>query len=694
MILEDSKKRVKVLICLGIVVATLVAYEPMRHNDFVAFDDDRYITENPDIKSGITWQSLSRVFKPHFYMWHPLTTFTNMVDCEFFGLNPFWHHLVNLLIHIVNAVLLFWLLTNLTGSTWASAFVAGVFALHPLQVESVAWAAERKTVLSGLFWFLTMGVYTWYTKRPSIRRYMLLFGIYALCIMTKPVVVTLPFALLLLDYWPLERLSSGIGGVNPALQLRRLLIEKVPLLVLSGILCVITFFVQKQGGVIKTFEQMPLDNRIANAFISYIRYIGKMIWPSELAAIYPYPRINLTDVTAVTCLVLFVLISILSIYVGRRKKYVLMGWLWFAGTLVPMIGLVQAGSQVMADRYMYLSMLGLLFIAAWSVKDIIADHIRWKVVTAVSAAFLLSAAVIFTRMDVRYWENSMTLFERVLEVTENNAGAEFGYGCVLLKSGRLEEAAEHLSNAVRIEPAFFDARNNLGVVYLKLGRFDEATACFNEILRYEDSPQSHYYLGVISYAQTKYDDAIKELTTAVNKGLKYPDAYNKMGVALLATGKPKEAIEYLNEALRQEPNGAEVYANLGRAYKQIGKNDLAIKNWTRALELRPNNVNILNSLGWLMATADDASAENAARAVELSERACELSSYKRPEFIDTLAAAYAAAGRFDEAVKTAKRAIEAAKAAGQEDKVGEIQNRIELYQAGERYRQRQKTEDR
>ena len=405
MITRFSQRQILFLISASLVMATLVAYEPIRHNGFINYDDDVYITKNSDVQRGLTRDSVIWAFtKPHQYMWHPLTTLSHMLDCELFGLNPLGHHLVSLALHIVNALLLFWILVSLTGSTWASAFVAAMFALHPLQVESVAWAAERKTVMSGLFWFLTIAVYIWYAKKPGIGRYIVVFAIYALCIMTKPVVVTVPLTLLLLDYWPLERLNSKHS-------ILRSIIEKIPLLVLSVILSILTVIAQHSGKAIVPLEAKPLDQRIAHLFVSYITYIGKMIAPSRLAVFYPYKYATFSNASVIICMLLFILITVLCIYIGRRKKYVAVGWLWFVVTLVPMTGLVQAGSQAMADRYMYISMLGLLIIVVWAIKEIASKRPHWRVIAAVLTVVVLSSAIILTRIQVRYWESSLTLFE-------------------------------------------------------------------------------------------------------------------------------------------------------------------------------------------------------------------------------------------------------------------------------------------
>ena len=503
--------RIKLLIYVGIVIATIIAYEPMRHNGFVSYDDSKYITQNPDIQQAITFQSLGRAFtQPHYYMWHPLTTITNMLDYQLFGLNPLGHHFVSLLLHIVSSLLLFRILSNITGATWPSAFVAAVFALHPVQVESVAWAAELNTVLSGLFWLLTIAAYIRYTRKPSAGRYILLLLVFGLCILTKPIVVTLPCALLLLDYWPLGRVKWGRQTKIPKeknqqdVPVWQLIIEKIPLLVLSAILSAITFAVQQQGGAVVTLEKWPLDIRIANMFVSYIKYIGKTIWPNRLAVLYPSLLSNLPKATVGIYVLLFILISAFSIYIGRRRKYIAMGWLWYVVTLVPVIGLVQAGVQAMANRYMYIPILGLLIIVAWSVKDFVANRPHWKTVPAMLATGVLLSAIILTRTQVRYWRNSMALFEYALKVTENNATAENNYGALLFEAGRLDEAVLHLSKAVRISQSFFEARYNLGQSLLKQGKPSEAIACFNELIKHkQDSAQVYYHLAMAMSMQKK-----------------------------------------------------------------------------------------------------------------------------------------------------------------------------------------------
>jgi len=618
-----SQKQIILLISAALVITTLIAYEPIRHNSFVTYDDYSYIVNNPQVTSGLSLQSLGQAFtKPHFFMWHPLTTISHIMDYQFFGLNPLGHHFVSLLLHIANALLLFWIVNRLTGTTLVSAFVAAVFALHPIQVESVAWAAERKTVLSGLFWLLTMAAYIRYARQPRLDRYLVVLLVFGLCIMTKPVVVTLPLALLLLDYWPLDRVRWGQqrnntarGGSNKKSTVW-LIAEKIPLATMSAFLSVMTFVSQRQGGVVPTLEKMPLDYRVANMFLSYIRYIGKMLWPSGLAVCYPHPRAVLSDTPVVMCAMLFIVLTILSIYIGRRKRYVAVGWLWYVGTLVPVIGLVQSGAQAMANRYMYIPMLGLLIIIGWAVKDFIVNRPRIRIAATVIGVIVLLSLLILTRIQVRHWQNTLTLFEYTLNVTGDNPVTENSYGAALFNEGRIEEAELHLRKAVHLAPAFVIARNNLAKVYLKQGRINEAIEHFNELIRHNEGTAEVYYnLAAALEMQKKYEDAIKYYAKSLELNPGDPAANKRIGIALVAAGKANEAIGY-------------------------------------------------------------------------AQRACELTGDKDVECLETLASAFAAGGKFEEAKATAGQALNIAKTSGQENLVVEIQKRMELYQAGMRDRQK------
>ncbi|MGD0551369.1 MAG: tetratricopeptide repeat protein [Sedimentisphaerales bacterium] len=686
-----NQRQVLFIISISLVAATLAAYEPIRHNGFVNYDDSGYITENPNVTGGITQQSFKWALTTLYAAnWHPLTWLSHMADCRISGLNPLGHHFVSVAIHIANTLLLFWILKNITGTIWAGAFVAAVFALHPLQVESVAWAAERKTVLSGLFWLLTMAAYIHYARKPGFGRYMLLLFVFGLCIMTKPTVVTLPLVLLLLDYWPLERIRRGQSVAATSKSAIWLIAEKTPLLAMSAALSVITIIAQKGGKAVISLDIIPLDTRIANVFSSYIKYIGKLVWPSGLAVFYPpsYPAIPKT--TTAVYILLFILITAISIYIGRHRKYMAVGWLWFVGTLVPMIGLVQAGFQVMANRYMYLSMLGLLIIIALAVKELIAKHPRLKTIVAIMGVISLSCLLVLTRMQVRHWQNSITLFEYALKTTKNNPVIETYYGCALFyEAGRLDEAEKHLSNAVRISPTFAKALSNLGRVYIEQGKTNEAISCFTNLLRQnENSAETHYDLALSLGMQKKYDEAIKHLAKTLEIEPNYPDAHNRTGIALMAIGKPDEAIKYFDEALRINKDKSEVYGNLGTAYMRLDKYGPGIYNFNKAIEQKPDSIVNLNRLAWALATVEDTSLRDANKAIEAAGRACELTGNNDAEYLDTLAVTYAAAGRFEEAKATAKKALSIVKSSDREDLAGEIQERIKLYEAGQPYRQK------
>ena len=707
-----SQRQIILLISAALVITTLIAYEPIRHNDFVTYDDHSYIVNNPQVTSGLSWQSLGQAFtKPHFFMWHPLTTISHILDYQFFGPNPFGHHLVSVLFHIAVVLLLFWILKNITRTMWTSAFVAAVFALHPIQVESVAWAAERKTVLSGLFWLLTMATYIRYARQPGLGRYIVVLLVFGLCIMTKPVVVTLPLAMLLLDYWPLLRFATkgeplerigrpgfaeGLrrgkqraGGEYQKVSAIRLIVEKIPLLAMSAFLSVMTFVAQKQGGVVPTLEKMPLDYRIANMFLSYIRYIGKMLWPSGLAVCYPHPRAVFSDAPVVMCAMLFIVLTVLSIYIGRRRRYVAVGWLWYVGTLVPVIGLVQSGAQAMANRYMYIPMLGLLIIIGWAIKDFIVKRPRIRIAATVMGVTVLLSLLILTRMQVKHWQNTLTLFDYTLKVTKDNPVAENSYGVVLFNEGRNEEAEQHLRSAIRMAPTFVTAIDNLAKLYLKEGRYNEALANFYEIIKHDEGTAEIYYNAATALSiQKEYDEAIKYFEKSLELGPNDPDTHKRMGITLLAAGKYERAIFHLKESLRIRSSQAEVYINLGSAYSYLDQYGPAMQNWKKALELKPDSADVLNNLGWLYATYEDATTENANKAIEYARRSCELTGYNDPVYLDTLGVAYAAAGKFEEAKAMAGKALIIATANGQEKITSEVEKRIKLYEAGQPYREK------
>ncbi|OHE89167.1 MAG: hypothetical protein A3G75_16095, partial [Verrucomicrobia bacterium RIFCSPLOWO2_12_FULL_64_8] len=510
---------------MALIAATVVVYAPVRHFEFVTWDDPNYITENPHVQGGLTWQgalwALTTGDPPY---WHPLTWLSHMLDVQVFGLNAGGHHLPNVLLHIGNAILLFGLLHWMTGALGRSAFVAGLFAFHPLRVESVAWVSERKDVLSTLFWMLTLWAYVSYARRPRRGRYLVVLLLFALGLMTKPMLVTLPFVLLLLDVWPLGRVSlkTGPGGGSGWATLRdqrpvvlRLVREKLPLLALAVASSMVTFVVQERVGAIGELGARPWDLRLQNAMVSYVAYIGKMLWPAGLAAFYPYPR-SLPAWQVVGSILGLIGVSVAVIRAARRCPYLPVGWLWYLGTLIPVIGLIQAGDQALADRFSYVPLVGLFIMVAWGIPELLA---RWRyrsIALPATAGLTLLACAISSWNQVQYWKSSMTLWTRTLNVTTGNYRAHHNLGLALAISGKGDEASAYFSEALRLKPDFAEAHNNLGSALANQGKFDQAIAHFSEALRFKpDSAEAHYRLGLALARLGKGDQAIPHFSDAI-----------------------------------------------------------------------------------------------------------------------------------------------------------------------------------
>lgn len=484
-----NNKFAVLLICLVLVLATIIAYEPVRHNDFVNFDDPRYVTQNPHIRDGITIESVMWAFGTSYANnWHPITWLSHMLDYQLFCLTPLWHHMMSLLFHIVNTLLLFWVLKRMTGAVWRSWLVAAFFALHPLHTESVAWVAERKDVLSAFFWLLTMWVYIRYTECPNFTRYVPIVVFLVFGLMSKPMLVTLPFVLLLLDYWPLGRFqwwyksktgalsqskSVSSGGHRPS-SIWCLVVEKIPLFILVAGSGVVTFIVQQGTGAMRMWEGYPLNIRISNAVVSYLGYIIKMIYPTSLAPLYPHLGHSLPIWQPIVSFVALVGVSAVIIYIARRRRYLAVGWLWYLGTLVPVIGLIQVGVQAMADRYTYLPSIGVFIMVAWGAAELTTKWPYRKTGLGIMSVVVLAVLLMCTRTQVRYWKNSITLFEHTIEVTENNYAMHNNYGGTLCKSGQFEEAITHFKECLRINPNHPNAHYNLGLVLIQKGETETA----------------------------------------------------------------------------------------------------------------------------------------------------------------------------------------------------------------------------
>ncbi len=594
--------------CVGIVLVlvTLTTFWPVKNFEFVALDDDVYVTENSHVQSGLSWDSLIWSFKIHSSEWHPLTWLSHMADYTLYGLSPQGHHFTNLLFHSANTLILFLVLSRIFQNVWVSGLMAMLFGIHPLRIESVAWVAERKDVLSAFFWTLSMWAYLSYVERGGTKRYLVVFLFFILGLMAKPMVVTLPFILLLLDYWPLGRVQFKSPQAAAHSQLPRLenqkdssstifqlFIEKIPFFILSLLLCFLTLFVARSGGAVKSIESYPVGMRISNALVSYIHYIGKMFWPHPLACFYPYPD-NIPLWQAVGAGSLVLAISILAVRSARKHPYFFVGWFWYLITLVPVIGLVQAGDQAMADRFTYLPLIGLLFIIAGGSAAFLKESRHRKTILFACACFLIVVCAVGTRSQMKYWQDSRTLFERAVQVTSNNYLAHNNLGAVLVDGGKFEEAIPHFAEALRIKPNYADAHYNLANALAKQGNVREAIEHHQAALQITPRDvRVRNRLGVLLAGQGRYQEAVGYFEEVLRIDPAYADAYNNIGVALSEQGRYQEAIKHFQEALRLNPNFAEAHFSLGIAYLMTGKQNSALREYETLKTINPNFANML-----------------------------------------------------------------------------------------------------
>ena len=645
---RPTRNQLFAVICLMLALVTLVVYWPITRHDFTNFDDDGYITGNPHVNSGLSWPNILWGFEHiNAGYWIPLTWISHMVDCQLYGLNPGGHHLTNLLFHLTNTLLLFLLLNELTGALWRSAFVAALFAWHPLHVESVAWACERKDVLSAFFWMLTLLAYARYvrcvtsgtcqvtrkdsasspvTRHPSLY-YSLALLFFACGLMSKPMVVTLPFVLLLLDFWPLERFSVQRSEVSVQ-NMARLILEKIPFFTLAAAGSGVVFFTQKVGGAVSADT---FSFRLANVFWAYVRYISKIFWPVDLAVIYPFQSQGLVALAVVAALLL-AMCSGTFIFMARRRPYLLAGWFWFLGTLVPAIGIVQVGSQSMADRFTYVPSIGFFILVVWSVNDILILTPHKQKIAALLGTAALVGCLAITSIQIKYWRSSITLFRHALAVTRDNYIAcaclgqaldaigqedealtlctnavrikpnyppgQFFLGMVLLKKGKSEEALSHLSAAVRLAPFDTTMHYNFGKVLLDFDRPQEAAACFITTLdNNPDFPAAHNGLGKAYWKQGKLDQATNQLSRAVTLEPDNPQFHYDFGTVLLANSNVDEAIAQFSEALRLKPDFADAHGNLAVAFIRQGRAREALSHFSEAVRLQPNDPDRRFNLG-------------------------------------------------------------------------------------------------
>ena len=655
---------------LALVLLTIALYWPATSHDFVNYDDDMYVKDNTHVTSGLTLENARWAFRSDYAgNWHPVTWLSHMLDCQLFGLKPWGHHLTSLLLHALNAGLVFVLLQQMTGATWRSLLVAALFALHPLRVESVAWVSERKDVLSGFFGLLALIAYAGYAQgrsrnpaapnTPHVSRftfhaprfYLLSLCFFALGLMSKPMLVTWPLVMLLLDYWPLGRMqtaecrmqnvaasdthhappvlrSSTAEGGRTTPHVSRftfhvsLLFEKLPFFALVAVVSAVTLVAQKHGGAVMATKGLPVDARVSNALISYGRYLGKLFWPTDLAVYYPHPG-QWPLGTLVLAGGLILGMSVLLFVMRRRSPVLLVGWLWFLATLVPVIGLVQVGGQAMADRYTYLPSLGVLILAVWGACELTRGWRYQVMASSAAGAVAIAVCLALTRQQIGYWQENETLFRHALQVTQNNQIAHKSLGDALDQKGQTDEAIGQYQEAVRVKPTYADAHNNLGNTLLKKGQPDAAISRFQEAIRLKpdypeaynnfgnalikkgqpgdairqyqeairlkpDDANTHYNLGNALLKNGQPDDAVRQYQEAIRLNWNSPAAYFNLGVVHGMKGQPDEAIHYFQEALRLKPDYAEAHSNLGTALYQQGRLDEAIRQYREALSLKPD----------------------------------------------------------------------------------------------------------
>jgi len=607
------------LMAVFLVLGTIAVYWSATRCDFVTYDDHMYVLDNTHVTSGLTLENVRWAFRSDYAAnWHPLTWLSHMLDCQLFGLNPWGHHLSSVLLHGLNAGLVFWLLQMMTGAPWRSLLVAALFALHPLRVESVAWVSERKDVLSSFFGLLALIAYVGYaqgsrqnpaTPNPQhVSRftfhvsllYFLSLFLFALGLMSKPMLVTWPLVMLLLDYWPLGRMQNAqTSDTQHATRntLLRLVREKIPFFVLVALMSVVTFVVQSQGGAMTGVTSLPLGARVGNALISYCRYLGKLFRPVDLVACYWHPgQWPLGKVLLAAGVILG--ISAVVWAQRRRYPYLLMGWFWFLGMLVPVIGLVQVGEQAMADRYTYLPSLGVLILAVWGMCELTRGWRYHVIALSVASGAAMVLCLALTRQQIGYWKDGVALFGHALEVANDNQIAHTAFGDALGRKGKMDEAIGQYQEALRLKPGYALAHNNLGIALSLKGQADEAIRQFQEAIRLKpDYPEAYYSLGLMFVNKGKIDEAIRQFQEALRLRPSYAEALNNFGVVLGRSGRLEEATRRLQEAVRLRPDDAVFHCNLGNALAIKGQINEAIRQYQQAIRLKPTYADAHNNLG-------------------------------------------------------------------------------------------------
>ena len=719
--------RAKAAIALGLLLLVVAVFHPVHDHAFLNYDDPLYVTDNPMLRGDLAWSGIARAFRPYENNWIPLTWISLQLDHAFYGKDPAGYHWTNVALHAIGSLLLFAALARSTGAVWRSAFVAAVFAVHPLHVESVAWASERKDVLSGVFWMLGLWCWAVYAERPAASRMAAVAACLTLGLLAKPMLVTLPFALLLLDYWPLGRLFRRSGSARPDPgRLRSALIEKWPLFALVAAVSAVTFVVQRETGAMSLDK--PFGFRVANGIDSYAVYLLQSVWPAGLAVFYPHPLGTIPLWRTAALFAGLAAVTLLALLAARTRPYLTVGWLWYLGTLVPVIGLVQVGMQAHADRYMYVPLIGLSIALAWGVGEWAdasagAGTRRPRRVAAGVAAGLAIAALSFTAWhQVGTWRDTTALFAHAVEVTERNFLAHYELANALLAQERIDEAEPHFAEARRLKPRWAGAHSGLGDVLLRrgdvagaisayeralelaprnartranlgnalidAGRSDEAVAELRRALRNSDDDLRAEVLALLASALAaggQLEQAIDHYRRALEREPDYAEARANLGFALIRIGSIAAAQRELERAAELGVSGVDLHLGLAEGARQLGRPTQAVRHYREALALAPGSLTAANNLGWMLATHPDAAVRNPAEALRIVERVTAATGASEPALLDTLAAAQAAANRTAEAAQTAAHAAELARARGDAAMAHQIETRRKLYEAGRPY---------
>jgi tetratricopeptide (TPR) repeat protein len=739
-----TRNRYQVLaVCGCLLLAVGVVFGQTVRSGFVNFDDGLYVYGNAHVLHGLSPREIVWAFtRLHAGYWIPLTWISFMLDSQLYGPGPGGYHFSNVLLHAATTILLFLVLRQMTGRSWPSALVAALFAVHPLHVESVAWVTERKDLLSGLFFLLALWAYLGYVRRPAVRgQYAAVVIFFLLSLLAKPMLVTLPLVLLLLDYWPLGRMTDSacrpiaphcngeavVGEANslPA-PVRRfpffwpLVIEKLPLFLVAAVFCLLT--AGTEGKAAGARESFHFSWQVGNALVSYVAYLGQLFYPLGLAVFYPHPGGDLPVWKVAGAAVALACISAAALSSWRRCPYLLMGWLWYLVTLLPVIGLMQVGGHAMADRFTYVTQIGLYIALVWGMADVLCCRPYRGWLGGSASALVLAVLMGCAWRQASFWSDTETLFvhtaactprnfvayhglgrlwaergkfdvamsyyRKSLESKPDNAAAYDGMGLALVARGQPGEAIAWYRKALEIEPDDPTLHDDLGSALAACGRFEEAVEQHRKALWLDpQDPTAHYNLANALAALGKLDEAIERYQTALQSQPDNVQAYNNLGIALASRGRLDEAVVQFEQGLKIKPQDVGLHSNLANALSALGRHAEALLHYQTALKIQPNQVDTQKNLAWLRATCPEASLRNGAEALELAQRANRLCGGKRPDVLDCLAAAYAAVGWFPEALVTSRQALELARQQHAHALAAALQARIALYEAGKPFYQ-------